>query len=364
MLVPTSGAAAAAAPAGTSWALSNIAPVGTSTAWAVFGQAGALDVPFAEAIALTTNGGRSWVDRTPRGLAEATSRRMIYRVVPLNSKVAWAQVGGLESGSIQDLLATGDGGRQWASLGLLPSPYCQLQFVSHSLGWCTVSLAAMGYDPMIIYRTADGGRHWDLQSRSSTYQKVGTRSSLPPACDKMVTFSSTNEGWAAATCNDSSASSLSPLYKTDDSGRTWREITLSPLEPNPHLTEDAQPQWASAPVFQGNLGAVGLNFSDLVYVSNDGGSTWQMVQPPGAWRPWTVDVVTPTTWKLLYGRTVLTTTNAGHSWQSIQVAPSSPTTGVMWVNARDGWYNSPVSNELEHTVNGGQSWEQVELSRA
>jgi photosystem II stability/assembly factor-like uncharacterized protein len=219
----------------------------------------------------------------------------------------------------------------------------------------------MDIDPVIIYRSADGGRHWQLESRSPTLQAPGTAGSLPNACDKLVSFSTPSVGWAASVC----AGGTSPLYETTDAGRTWARCRVGPLPAGYHLSSGLPAVWATAVVSAGRLGAVGMSVEgpgqSLVYRSTNGGSSWRAVAPPGPPHPWNVVVVNPSTWKLTYKGTVLTTTDAGRTWQPGKSNLALPAQSLQYVTAEDGWYVPVVASELERTEDGGASWHQVTL---
>jgi photosystem II stability/assembly factor-like uncharacterized protein len=313
-----------------------------------------------EEVVLTVDGGASWMDRTPPGLATATAHRAVAQVTALSAEDAWVAYGDVVSGSTLSLVATTDGGRHWEGLGRLPSPYCSLQFVTASVGWCTVSLAAMNVDSVTIYRSTDGGRRWHLESRSPMLRAPGAAGGLPAACDKFVSFSTPSEGWAAAVC----AVGMPPLYESTDAGRTWVCRQVGPLPAAYHLSVGLPAVWLSAPVVLGPSGAVGMGVEggtgrSLVYSSTSGGAAWEAIVPPGPPRPWSVDIVTPRIWKLTAGRTVLTTTNGGESWGAAtsDLDFGAREAAVHYETAEDGWYAPVGGTGLYRTADGGKVWE-------
>ena len=345
-----------------SWGVGSLTPVGPEAAWTYLSQASVTgDGPFAEEVALTVDGGRSWADLTPPGLSVGTTRRSVAQVAAVSTEDAWVSYGGLVDGSPKYLMETRDGGRQWVALGRLPSPDCTLQFLSASVGSCTVSLAAMGNDPIVIYSSSDGGRHWRLESRSPTLQAPGTKGSLPVACDKLLSFSTPSVGWAASVC----AGGTSPLYESTDAGRTWSRCRIRPLPAGYHLSPGLPAVWATAVVSAGRLGAVGMSVEgsgqSLVYASTNSGLSWRAVAPPGPPRPWYIDLVSPSTWKLTYKGTVLTTTDGGRTWQPTTSHLTLPAQSLQYVTAKDGWYVPTAGVELDRTDDGGASWHQVPL---
>lgn len=350
------------------WAMSALRPAGTAGAWAWLSAYynGAVPATYPEEVAFTTDGGRSWLDRTPPGLSHGTARQSIEGLDALGTADAWVTYGPLGSGSRLALMVTIDGGKHWARLGQLPSPYCSLQMLTGAVGWCVATLEAMGSGPAVIYRTVDGGWHWALESRSpSPYSwGRGTPGALPFGCDKEVRFSTAAQGSAALVC----AVGLSPIYGSTDAGRTWGKRNVEPLPAGYGLTPGTPAMWASAPTLDGRLGAVGLSVEgthdkSLVYRSSDAGATWWPVAPPGPPRDWSVDVVTATTWKLTAGTTVLTTTDAGHTWSTatsgLDLGPQDGTPD--YVNADDGWRTPVEGTSLYRTTDGGKTWQRVSL---
>ena len=278
---------------------------------------------------MTTNGGRSWADRTPPGLANGSVRRSISQAAATGPADAWATYGPISGEpTTPSFLATTDGGMHWAERGLLPSPDCSPQMLSAAIGWCISSDAAMGQEPVTIYGTTDGGHRWALESRSAepaTWPSAGrqTLCALPAGCDKYVGFSTPTDGWATFLCPNG----LSPIFGSNDGGRTWAPRPLAPLPAFYRVSPDGGfAQWDSPPVFDGEVGAVGLSVdlpgeTSIVYRSTDGGDSWRPVVPPGRPRDWSVDIVSGSTWKLVAGRTILTTTNGGQRLASGHVQP-------------------------------------------
>jgi photosystem II stability/assembly factor-like uncharacterized protein len=369
-LVPAPPAVGAVlhAPAG-EWDTSALAPTGAASAWAWLSAYydGAFPATYPEAIVRTTNGGRSWLDRTPPGFSQGTAQRSVEGLDAVSATDAWVTYGPLGSGSWRALIATTEGGRYWHRLGRLPSPYCSLQMLDATVGWCVASVGAMGSEPVAIYRTIDGGRRWALESRSPSSPPSwgpGTPGALPFGCDKLVGFSTATVGSAAFAC----AAGLSPIYISTDAGRTWRAQRVEPLPASYGLAPGNAAAWSSAPVLDGKLGAVGLSVegrhdTSLVYRTTDAGSTWWPVVPPGPPRAWSVDVVTATAWKLTAGTAVLTTTDAGRKWATAKSALDFAFQGgtLDYANAKDGWRVPVKGHPLHRTSDGGKTWQTVAL---
>ena len=347
--------------------ISALRPIGPDGAWVWLDRSSSHTASsrYAEEIALTLDGGRSWLVRTPPGLATANADRSIVQLAAAGTADAWVSYAGVTTGSPQTLVATTDGGRRWRRRGRLPSPYCALQFLSAEVGWCVTTLAATGTEAVTVYRTGDGGRHWTLESASASPQQPGTPGSLPVGCDKILALTAPTVGWAALEC----PTGLSPMYESVDAGKTWRRQSVAAPPAGYRLGSDATALWTSAPVSKGAMAAAGLEVEaadvrSLVYRSTDAGHIWFPVSPPGTPRRWSVDVVTPTIWKLSSGRTVLTTTDAGASWRTVASDLALPVQGgPLFVSAEDGWYVSSSQRTLYRTHSGGAAWKPVRLPR-
>lgn len=335
--------------------------IGARTAWART-QANVLREPFAQGVVRTTNGGRTWQEVIPRDLRVARGDEVISSADFLNARDAWITHSTIESFSAQTLTATRDGGRRWATVGRLPGRGCEVQFLSVSEGWCVFDSGAASQAQAIVYRSVDGGRRWTLMSRSSSPTgPPGTPGSLPLECDKQITFLTAEHGWASFAC----VVGVSPLYRTLDSGRTWLRSRVAPLPLAAAPAHGNSADWLGTPLVRGEHGAAVL-FSytkagpvTVILTTTDGGNDWTLAQLPGGAQARTVDLLTPSVWKLFRGRTILTSTNAGRSWHRTHsdlglggfttIDFTSPTTG--WAQARLG--------VTYRTIDGGRRWQRV-----
>ncbi len=80
------------------------------------------------------------------------------------------------------------------------------------------------------------------------------------------------------------------------------------------------------------------------------------VRPPGKPRGYDVDVVTPRVWRLVAGRTLLGTDNAGRTWTNITASVAlSQASQVLFTTPDVGW-DLPccgISDNVRHTSDGG-----------
>lgn len=340
-------------------------PVGPATAWVWTGAATGTG---AQALQRTVDGGASWTNVTPPGLAQQSDGDEISGVFALDAAHAWVTFGPYGSAAAQTLTVTADGGRHWHTDGNLPSTGgCQLQFVTPGDGWCISIGAAAGSEGVFLWRTTDGGQHWRQTLTNSP--NIGAHNELPFGCDKLVGFDSTRLGWAGFHC----AGGPAPLYRSVDGGARWTSVDLA----RPPGSLDDGDGFIGIPVLNGADGAVGFRVdgsspaaaTTLVYRSSDGGTTWQPVTPPGPRTYQCVDTVTATSWRLIAGDQLVVTDDAGRTWHTTtmnqnfgQLACGGAEFGgpeVDFTGEGIGWITyarSPVPTTLWRTTDGGTTW--------
>ena len=314
-----------------------------------------------EAVLASTDAGTSWADVTPAGLTQQSTTAVISNLNAVDAAHAWVTVGGVNSDSRPILLATTDSGRHWARRAALPRGGCDVQFAHPVAGlvYRQRRRGRLGDRPAVSDRRR--GRRWRLVSQTGvagTAQR-STPGALPYGCDKAITFRTPRQGWALFTC----AGGSPLLYRSTDAGATWSPVTVA--APNP-----AVGGLSGTPVFAGRLGVVpftiGWPRQTLIYRTVDGGRSWRPVTPPGPARGWLAYLRTPSSWRLVSGRQVLSTDDAGQTWRRttmdhdfgrLSTGFGFPETGTMTfvdsttavINARGLW----------RTTDGGQHWHQL-----
>jgi photosystem II stability/assembly factor-like uncharacterized protein len=343
--------------------LLQIWPVDDTTLWAFSQNLGG----GVQGIELTNDGGASWTNVTPPGLAVTGGANWINATFALSATKAWVAYGGVEKNP-QTLLYTGDAGRRWTKVGVLPNYGCVPQFVTRSQGTCTAYEGALGSMTIVIYRTANGGASWRriFDDHAEGLSGRSAPGSLPFGCDKRVEFTSVTRGWALFWCNGGFAS----IYETTDGGVTWIDRPATP----PSTPLPSGSVFTGTPVLRGARGAVAFagGENSIVYVTRDAGRSFTPVYPPGKVRSWYVDVVTPLIWRLACQDTILGTDDGGKSWFTVaddatrpiageRYAPSSP--DIVFANHRQGWltWSSGNGDLLMRTTNGGRNWKTVEV---
>ncbi len=344
--------------------LSTTVPVGANGLWA-FTQAQSTKSGGRQAVDLTTDGGKRWSIVTPPGLSTFGGSHWIFTIYALTSKRAWVVYGGVDGGP-QWLDTTSDGGRHWTTVGELPPKGCTLQFVSNEDGTCTVYAGAMGSMGIEIFRTSNGGRSWrSIFSSYMTEASLNRKTppgSLPFECDKTIPFNSSTTGWALFDCNYDDAT----LYETMDGGVTWVSRTV----PTPRAYSEGG-GFVGTPTFSGRRGAVGYAGGrySLVYVTTNDGLSFHRVYPPGKLRPWSINVLSATRWRLAFRNEILGTNNGGTTWFTVTsdankiVKPlryAAPNPDIRFVTGNKGWLTTQ-NDRLLRTTDGGRKWTVVSV---
>ncbi len=333
-------------------------PVGAHTAWTVTSGNQLRNPP--QSVQRSTDGGAHWSDVTPPGLSRAGRFTTITAVDFANRMRAWIAYGPPEGR--QTLLTSADGGRIWTRAGLAPS--CQLQFVNPSDGWCVAIGGAAGSEFVAIYRTTTAGRTWREVSHNALPGEKSTPDPIPFGCDKRVAFSSPTDGFATLFC----AGGNGYVYASTDSGARWhRQLSV------PTPAGGSSGAEFTTVVASGDDAAAGFTVqgykttptSSVVYHSTDGGARWIKIRPPGRPRGYDVDILTPSVWRLVAGRTVLSTDDAGRSWTHI-TANVALSQDVLFTTTNVGWdvaaASYGTSDNVLHTTDGGRHWTTIHVA--
>jgi photosystem II stability/assembly factor-like uncharacterized protein len=276
--------------------------------------------------------------------------------------VGWAFVLYRLSGpALFSVYSTSDAAKHW-------SKQLTASFATQGLTWIKFFDRAHGVitigSPGVLYRTADGGAHWE-QLR------------LPPYSPTSITFSDPLHGWLIGV-SDSNSADARHFFATVDGGSSWTELPM--------------PRW----VVGGGKGGVGgeLQFrrpsegwlgagADLptVYSTIDGGTSWQphalpnqlppSLQtggkpiPPGAAYSFITSVdLLPQVGVIAffdhyYGQGVAYSTfDGGSTWRSLAPPPGETTYSDFVYQDAFHWWAMRFGT-LWKTSDAGQSWKQV-----
>jgi hypothetical protein len=341
--------------------LQQFAPRSASTWWAIVDS----NLHPQTWVVRTTDSGKHWRAVTP-------PVQLVASAAFLGRDIGWVEANSLHAGApgspkTEPVYRTLDGGRTWQRLGSVKSG-CELDFVDRKHGWCTEIGNAMGASVVWVYRTSNGGSTWRLVSRTGLAGRGSTRGALPYPCDKSIDFTSSRVGWAAQFCNGGRAR----LYTTTDGGARWHGLAV------PGLPRGAPSTYAgrgiSIPAVHGSQLAVSLSLdgapriTNVIATSTTHGNRWQSRLAPGTPQYGPVDLIDTKHFVVSNGTTLLATSNAGHSWNSLRAtkrfvkALGTPLTPD-FLSPRLGFV-TPTDHDqpIWWTSDRGRSWKAVKVT--
>jgi photosystem II stability/assembly factor-like uncharacterized protein len=285
------------------------------------------------AILKTTDGGKTWKNIARSGpimdcgIAFATCNS-VFR----DSSTGWIAYVKNESATVC-LRRTIDGGEHWTGDDFtaqdvsFPSE-SNLAFADQNHGWLMLAPDhGMNSSPGALYRTKDGGATWR--------EVASTNDHLPHG--GAIFFRDAFTGWLIGA---DTTTTPATLVITHDGGRIWKPQSLSVPLGLPH---DVQVEPTALPIFfdaakkNGILGARMYRDGDrlydsgpwtVLYVTHDGGQTWQPTTPLNA----------------VNGVIAFANTKVGWVWACNFVYSRSP---------------KPVSGNLWNTEDGGKTWSKI-----
>jgi hypothetical protein len=182
------------------------------------------------------------------------------------------------------LTRTSDGGQTWADV--MPAgarPMLATSSASEVLDavdgerayFAVTASSAMGRNPVQVYRTSDGGRHWSLAASSPPFGS-DAHAGIPVACDKTaITFPAVTAGWLTSDCN---ATSSDALLVSKDGGGTWAAQPLPvPLGVNGYSAVLSGPEFVNGTGFL-TVGQYGG--TPALLATSDLGRTWRRLPLP------------------------------------------------------------------------------------
>ena len=269
----------------------------------------------------------------------------------------WAEAGGASA------LRTKDGGRSWQpfplpKLGAAVNGDVEFSDPQHAwLAAWAVPTPPAGVAAFDLYRTADGGRHWQRFPN-------GALNGLPQPPSGPPLFASAHDGWVQI---------ASRLYGSPDGGDSWQLENLELPAPGSVSLFQATVSpggWVTL-TFQGSTpsGQVPQRVETWVAASSDGGLTWQgLVHTPetqnvGAGPNWQPPHFSDARngW-LVVGQVMYTTMDSGRTWNRKAMPAGAVCVDVTPVSARTAWCAAhyPKGVRLFRTTDGGRQWSGVD----
>jgi photosystem II stability/assembly factor-like uncharacterized protein len=302
----------------------------------------------------TTDGANHWQDVTPSTIdPEIDPGNLLCHF--LSPSMGWVATTG-SSGKTK-LFWTADSGQTW-TVTMLPEAAHQITFVNSEDGWFIGQQggASTAGDAVDLFRTTDGGATWtkvaNPDSSTALYSSFGVGIGALGASTAWVTGRSPTSG--------------SPwLYVTHDGGATWQPQTLSlPANAPTGLSVETEPPTffnAQDGILPAQFDSTALSPLMYVYVTHDGGATWQstsIVNADYATGPG-LDFLNVNQGWASFASFIYTTSDGGRHWT--QLPRSSALTqlaGMSFVSNEIGWAIDLGDSgaHLFKTLDGGKTW--------
>lgn len=174
------------------------------------------------AIYRTTDGGKTW-----RGQYVTSRGTEVKGIFFMNRRIGWLAAMGWDNKSdtpINEIYRTHDGGETWhqEQVPVQNISMASIQFVNDNEGWSLGNESIKGgptrYSSRgVVLHTIDGGRSWQrvqMNEEQLSYNRIY--------------FSDREHGWLLA-----SAENEDTLYRTEDGGAHWNTILKLPAIPKP-----------------------------------------------------------------------------------------------------------------------------------
>ncbi|HEX9131082.1 MAG TPA: hypothetical protein VF844_02195 [Ktedonobacteraceae bacterium] len=335
-------------PVGGSVALLSLHMIDTMTGWALSELA----------VLRTTDGGIHWKNVSPPNIT--LTRNSIAEFS--TASMVWVAIPQAQATSTQ-ILHTIDGGTTWQQSAIPAAFPRQITFIDAQHGWILAGWRQMGgaAEAVSVFRTTDGGKSW-TRVADALFADTTPPGHLPYGGQKSgIRFLDASTGWVTGTVF---VPGLSWLYITHDGGSSWYQQNL--LKP-PGLPA-AQLSIISPTFFSTVDGLLPVIFSDIatdnriasnIYVTHDGGKTWQSTAllPAG---PGVFDFVDMQHGWASDGSVLYMTSDGGNHW--IKLSPNDSFKHISlldFVSSTIGWAISSAPSMpsfLLKTMDGGRTW--------
>jgi len=312
-------------------------------------------------IVRTNDGGITWYNVTPPDVTETGSTVVTFI---LDNQHAWVQKPDFNNFPNNGLLYhTTDGGLTW-TISSTPFSGGDLSFIDANNGWMLADLGVgAGSNGVAVFQTMDGGATWtqtytndpNLPDAGDSLPLGGIKSDLVPL--NMQT------AWVSGVTY---ASGTAYLFRTDDGGHNWSQVTLELPAGAENFELDIdkdQMQFFSAKDGFLVVRMSGEANQTAVYTTNDAGNTWTLTPTliPNAGAS---EFLSAEEAIIYNGEQFYITHDAARTWSTVSpnIVFGDSFASMDFVNPNTGWVITldPSSHRsLNRTNDGGATWSPV-----
>jgi photosystem II stability/assembly factor-like uncharacterized protein len=309
----------------------------------------------------TNDGGVTWYNVTPPDLAETGST---VETFILDNEHAWVQKADFNNFPNNGLLYhTADGGLNW-TISSTPFSGGDLSFIDTNNGWMLADLGVgAGSNAVAVFQTKDGGATW-AQSYTNDPNLPDAGDSLPLGGIKSDLIPlNMQTAWVSGVTY---ASGTAYLFRTDDGGQTWSQVTLElPAGAENYelgIDRDQMKFFSSKDGFL-VVRMSGEANQTAVYTTNDAGNTWTLT-PTLIPNAGSSEFLSAEEAIIYNGEQFYVTRDAAQTWSTVSpnVVFGDSFSSMDFVNPSTGWVitlDPSNHRSLTRTNDGGATWSPV-----
>ncbi len=214
-------------------------------------------------------------------------------------------------------------------------------FLSGEEAW----IAESGQQPgAIVSHTTDGGQTWQSAALSANV----------PVDPARMSFINSQDGWIEGETGGATGNDFETIFRTTNGGKSWVAVASTGSDNTP----------ATFPSFGHKSGLVFVNAStgwatsNGLYVTHDGGATWQQQPLPAQACCLLPTFFTAHDGILPGGSQLFVTHDGGTTWQSTSSLPASSSL-VTFIDMQHGWVAVDNGTMLYRTSDGGAHWAKI-----
>jgi len=309
-------------------------------------------------IVRTNDGGLTWYDFTPPQLTAAGYSVNVFFLDTIHGWVQVPDFTNYPNGGF--LYRTTDGGTTWLN-SETPFSGSNLQFLDANNGWVLADLGvATGSNAVAVYQTTDGGTTWvqrfindpNNPNAGDSLPLGGLKAGIAPV--NMQTAFIYGVTYSLATPY---------LFRTDDSGVTWSEVTLPlpvGIESFELSIDQDQMEFVSATDGFIAMRLTGDFYQLAIYITRDGGNSWTLTATPIP-EGGSADFLSAEEMVIYNGKQFYVTRDAARTWSIIppDIKFDEVFAGMDFTTPGTGWVVTLDPNNhrsLYRTGDGGMTW--------